>query len=222
GPGGGGRHQQEHPDQEQDQVQLGAADGPDEGDAPEGVGPEPGADRQDDGGERLAGELGRLGQPKAALVADLEVVVDAADDAEQDHGDHDQDAGRGEGDPGAAEQVDGQVADHRPEDHHRPAHGRGAALGLVGVGQVDLDELAQPAPPEGPDGQGGPHQPEGQGDGGRDEDADQLGVPRREQGVGDAVEGDDPAGLDQDHVGRAEDRDEQVEGGVGVGAGLGP
>ena len=153
-------------------MELGAAEGADEGDAAEGVGPVPGADPEHDRGQGLAGELGRLGQAEAALVADLEVVVDEADDAEQDHGDDDQGPGRGERDPAAAEQVDDQVAGDGAEDDHGPAHGRGAALGLVGVGQVDLDELPQPAPAEGPDGQRRPHQPEGQGDGGRDQDPD--------------------------------------------------
>ena len=41
------------------------------------------------------------------------------------------------------------------------------------------------------------------------------------EGVGHAVEGDDPAGLDQDHVVGAEDGGEQGHGGVGVGDRLG-
>jgi hypothetical protein len=169
-PVGGGRDDQEHPDQEQQQRQGGAGERADERDAPEGVGEIPGADGEADRGQCLPAELGGLGEAEAALVADLEVVVDEADQAEGDHGDDHQQAARGEAD--VDQQVGHAVAGHRAEDHHRAAHGRGAALGLVGVGQVDLDELAEVVPTEAPDGQRRADQPNGQGDRRGDQDAD--------------------------------------------------
>ena len=100
-----------------------------EGQRRRGVGPVHGQLGEDDGAAELRRRLGPLVQPQAPLVADLDPVVQEADDAERHHGQHGQVPGAGEADLGA--DVPHGVPEHHAADDGQPPHGGRARLDAV-------------------------------------------------------------------------------------------
>ena len=125
-----------------------------------------------DADDELAEELRAGAQAEAALVADLDEVVEEADDAEADHQEQQQHAGRVR----AAAAVDrdrqvgrGVAGDRRPDDRDA-AHRRRAALDQVALRAVHPDLLAEAAAAEVGDDERGEQDRGDQADDGGDQD----------------------------------------------------
>ena len=86
-------------------------------------------DREGDADDELAGHL-RLGpQAEAALLDDLDVVVEEADQAHA--GDQEEHQHAGDGRPLTGDQLGRRVGDQGRQDEGDAAHGGGAALAVV-------------------------------------------------------------------------------------------
>ena len=96
-------------------------------------------DREEHCDERLSGEFLLGAQAEAALLADLEVVVEEADDPQPGHEEEHEDARPRRGGPET--QVRHGIRNQRGQHDDGPTHGRGAALGVVGGRAVIADEL---------------------------------------------------------------------------------
>ena len=101
---------------------------------------EPDGRRQ--GHQGLGHQLGPAAQPLVALLDNLEIVVEEADEAEaQGHQDQ-------EPDKGVVQLGPQDGGGQNGENDHQPPHGGGAGLGLVGLGAVFPDILADLHGPE--------------------------------------------------------------------------
>ena len=117
----------------------------------------------------LADELRGLVQAQVALAAQLDEVVEEADDAQRRGEEQHQQRRRRDRLPG--QRVRDEVP-HPNSDHDRhPAHGRGAALGPVALRALLADLLAEALPREEPDQVRGEQDRDRERDPGRDEDA---------------------------------------------------
>jgi hypothetical protein len=96
------------------------------------------------GDEEQSERLGPLRQPEVALLADLDPVVERADDPRADDEREHEETGTGEEEP--APHVRDDVADHRRDDDAEPAHRGLARLDLVPLGHVLVDGLTDAVP----------------------------------------------------------------------------
>ena len=162
-------------------------------------------DRQHGEGDphhELADELGRLVQPEAAAVPDLQVVVEEPDRPHPDHQEQQQQPGGGETPAGLVgqEQVRGEVpADGRADDH-RAAHGGRALLGQVALGSVVPDLLAEALPAERADRQGREQDGDDQAEASRDQDRPHAPAPVGQEVGGEQLQAVGAAGLHEDDV----------------------
>ena len=167
------------------------------------VGELQGQHRPGDADEGLADDLALGVEPEGALLGDLDVVVEEADDPQPDH-EVEQEQPRGVGQPAGGEVGDG-VAEHGGGDDDDPAHGGRAALGEVRRRAVLADELPVVLLHEQPDEQRGAQQREHERDGARDEDGHHAGITPsaaalRQQRVGQAPDARAVRALEQDGV----------------------
>ncbi len=178
--GGGGDHQVgDHDEQDRPEVEAGV---PDERQVrrrrvdPPLVGEPQGQDGERERHDGLPGQLGLRPQPQAALLDDLDVVVDEADQAQARHQEQDEQPGH----PRRAEhqQVTDGVPGQRGQDDHPTAHGRRPSLGVVRGGAVVADQLAVALADEQPDGQRGAQQGEHQRGGAGEQHALHRGLTR--------------------------------------------
>src|SRR6185312_999127 len=103
-------------------------------------------DPEDRGGEHLADDLGRLVEAEVAGAAQLDEVVEEADDPQR--GREEQHQHRRRADLLAGDHVREQVAQPYRDHDRDPAHGGGAALGLVALRAFRADLLPEALPGE--------------------------------------------------------------------------
>jgi hypothetical protein len=125
----------------------------------------------------LPGDLRPTAEPEAALVAHLEEVVEEPDHTEADH--HEQHEHPAERELVPADQVADEVAEHGADDQDDAAHGRRAALRVVGLRAVVADELAPAEPVEELDERRRHQQREGEGEPAADQQRDHAVTPAR-------------------------------------------
>ena len=171
--------EQEHPADgaREGEVDVGVADERDErrgGSAELVVAEVQREDREDHADGDLAGQLLLRAQAQAALLGDLDEVVEEADDPQPGHEEEDEQAAhRGQL---QGHQVRGRVGDEHRAHDDGAAHRRRAALGVVRRGAVVADELAVAALDEEPDEHRRPEQSRDERDSAGDEDALHAGT----------------------------------------------
>src|SRR6478735_1799490 len=125
--------------------------------------------------DRLADHLRAAAQAGAVLSADLEEVVEEADDAEP-HQQEDQQQRRGGGRL-TGDQLGREVADDGGQHDDRAAHGRRTALDVVGGRTVVADRLPESLPREEPDRVARAEQGDQQGESSSEQDGSHVVVP---------------------------------------------
>jgi hypothetical protein len=176
-----------------------------------------GGEGEHDRDDRLPAELRGLRQPEVPVAPQLDVVVEEPDEphaGERRHGEQPARRVRRAEDQGRDE-----VAAEGREDDRDPAHRRRPALHHVGLRAVVADELAVAAVAEEADDQRRADERQDQREARGDEDGPHRAAgpaPRRsrarhaavrgDEGVGDPLEADRAAGLDEDGVAVAEPR----------------